>query len=141
MRVVRQHIFDFAITSLFRFFEVRGEILGDIAAFLFDGIDEMGFIHHIVVSVRDDFFKVICQEFSANIESTISGFLRSGMDRLTADQMTFPFTMGVMFVKEKPESTTRTHSDMERVPRTSGCHGISDGPEVSPADYSKYPLL
>ena len=79
MRVVGQHIFDFAITSVFRFFEIGGEVLGDVAAFLFDGIDEVGFIHHIVMSVRDDFFKVVCQEFSANVESKISGFLGLGM--------------------------------------------------------------
>ena len=63
------------------------------------------------------------------------------MNRLTADQTTFPFTMGVMFVNEKPESTTRTHSDMGSVPRTPGCHGISDGPDVSAAHNSMYQLF
>ena len=33
----------------------------------------MGLIHHVVMSVGDDFFKVVCQEFSANIESIMSG--------------------------------------------------------------------
>ena len=80
----------------------------------------MSLIHHVVVSVGDDFFKVVCQEFSANVESIMSVCYRlvGKKNRLTADQMTLPFTMGVMWVNEKPESTTRTHSDMERVPRT-----------------------
>ena len=65
-----------------------------------------------------------------------------GRNRFTADQMTLPFTMGVMWVNEKPESTTRTHSDMERVPRTWGCHGISEGPDVNfPRIKATYPLL
>ena len=33
----------------------------------------MSLVHHVVVSVGDDFFKVVCQEFSANIESIMSG--------------------------------------------------------------------
>jgi hypothetical protein len=78
----------------------------------------MSLIHHVVVSIGDDFFKMVCQEFPSHIESNYERLCGMGRNRLTADQMTLPFTIGVIWVNEKPESTTRTHSDMERVPRT-----------------------
>lgn len=86
-------------------------------------VHDIRLVHHIPLTKRDEFFKLISQQLASDIKPGLDqlGLFMQGMSldtyRFTAFHTICPLRIGMTCVKLKPESITSMHSAGGR----SGC--------------------